>query len=103
MGETQSLRIRYTRPALTDLEVVLDTVSSRSPKGARSVQSRIQTFIELLADYPLIGARTNDPTIRRLLTSPYPYLVFYEVIGDEVIIHAVRHGSRDPSSMPGAD
>jgi toxin ParE1/3/4 len=97
------LRIRYTRPALADLTVVLDIVSSRSPKGARSVQSRIQTFVELLADYPLIGARTDDPTIRRLLISPYPYLVFYEVAGGEVIIHAVRHASRDPSSMPGAD
>jgi toxin ParE1/3/4 len=97
------LRIRYTRPALADLTVVLDNVSSRSPKGARSVQSRIQTFVELLADYPLIGARTDDPTIRRLLISPYPYLVFYEVAGGEVIIHAVCHASRDPSSMPGAD
>jgi toxin ParE1/3/4 len=97
------LRIRYTRRALADLEVALDNISSRSPKGAQSVQSRIQTFIELLADYPLIGARTDDPTIRRLLISPYPYLVFYEVLGDEIIVHAVRHGSRDRSSMPGAD
>jgi toxin ParE1/3/4 len=97
------LRIRYTRRALADLEVALDNISSRSPKGAQSVQSRIQTFIELLADYPLIGARTDDPTIRRLLITPYPYLVFYEVLGDEIIIHAVRHGSQDPSSMPGAD
>jgi toxin ParE1/3/4 len=82
---------------------VLDTISSASPRGARSVQSRIRTFIELLADYPLVGARTDDPTIRRLLVTPYPYLVFYEVLGDEIIIHAVRHSSRDPSSMPGAD
>ena len=51
----------------------------------------------------LVGARTDDPSIRRLLVTPYPYLVFYEVLGDEIIIHAVRHGSRDPSSMPGAD
>jgi toxin ParE1/3/4 len=97
------LRIRYTRPALADLEAVLDSISLRSPEGARSVQSRIQTFIELLAEYPLIGARTDDPTIRRLPIPPYPYLVFYEVVGDEVIIHAVRHASRDPLSMPGSD
>jgi toxin ParE1/3/4 len=103
LGKTQSLRIRYTRPALADLEVVLDTISLRSPKGARSVQSRIQSFIELLAEYPLIGGRTDDPTIRRLPIPPYPYLVFYEVVGDEVLVHAVRYGSRDPSSTPGAD
>jgi hypothetical protein len=32
---------------------------------------------------------------------PYPYLVFYEVKDDEVVIVGVRHGARDPGSMPG--
>jgi hypothetical protein len=47
--------------------------------------------------------RTADPTIRRLTTLPYPYLIFYEITDAEIIIHAVRHAARDPSSMPGAD
>jgi len=33
---------------------------------------------------------------------PYPYLIFYEVREGELIIHAVRHMARDPSSMPGS-
>jgi toxin ParE1/3/4 len=33
---------------------------------------------------------------------PYPYLIFYEATDGEIIIHAVRHAVRDPSSMPGA-
>jgi len=44
---------------------------------------------------------TEDSSIRRMTTSPYPYLIFYEVAGEEVIIHAVRHGARDPSDMAG--
>jgi plasmid stabilization system protein ParE len=43
------------------------------------------------------GAVTDDPTIRRIATTPYPYLIFYEVTDAEIIIHAVRHGARDPS------
>jgi len=96
------LRIRYTRPALADLEAALGAISSHSPKGSERVHSRIQTFIELLADHPFIGARTEDPLIRRLPIPPYPYLVFYEIGEDEVIIHAIRHAARDPSSMPGS-
>jgi toxin ParE1/3/4 len=52
--------------------------------------------------HPRIGARTDDPTIRRLATQPYPYLIFYEVTEAEIIVHAVRHSARDPSGMPGA-
>jgi len=36
-----------------------------------------------------------------MTVSPYPYLIFYEVTETEIVIHAVRHGARDPSSMPG--
>ena len=50
---------------------------------------------------PRAGTRTDDPTIRRVVASPYPYLIFYEATEDEVIIHAVRHGARDPSDTPG--
>jgi toxin ParE1/3/4 len=66
------------------------------------VQARIKTIIHLLVSHPLMGTRTDDPTILRMAAAPYPYLVFYEVTEDEIIIHAVRHGARDPSGMPGS-
>jgi plasmid stabilization system protein ParE len=57
---------------------------------------------DLLLRYPRAGAVTDDPTIRRVTTTPYPYLVFYEVTDAEIIIHAVRHSARDPSDNPGS-
>ena len=96
------MRVRYTRPALADLEAILGAIATRSPKGARRVQSRIQALIDLLALHPSMGARTDDPLIRRLPITPYPYLIFYEATMNEIIVHAVRHASRDPSSMPGS-
>jgi plasmid stabilization system protein ParE len=57
---------------------------------------------DVLLVYPNIGVRTDDPVIRRLMTAPYPYLVFYEVTDTEIIIHAVRHAVRNPSGMPGS-
>jgi len=62
----------------------------------------MKTIIDLLLLHPYMGRRTEDPVIRRMMVSPYPYLIFYEVTGTEIVIHAVRHGSRDPSSVPGA-
>jgi len=95
------VRLRYTALALADLDAVLDYIAARSPQGARRVQARLRAVIALLASHPRIGARTDDPAIRRAVAVPYPYLVFYEVTDDEIVIHAVRHAARDPAGMPG--
>lgn len=65
------------------------------------VKRRVEAIIELILLHPLVGATTDDPSIRRMITRPYPYLVFYEATKNELIIHAIRHAARDPSSMPG--
>jgi len=96
------VRLRYTLPALADLEAVLDHIAAHSPQGAQRVQRRIQAITELLAQHPGIGRRTDDLVIRRMGTPPYPYAIFYEATDREIIVHAVRHVARDPSGMPGA-
>jgi toxin ParE1/3/4 len=96
------VKFRYTLPALTDLAAILEYIDSHSPQGAAHVKSRIQAMINLLLRHPLIRSRTYDPVIRRMSTPPYPYLVFYEVTDDELIIHTILHSARIPSSVPGS-
>ena len=96
------MRLRYTLPALADLTAILDYIAAHSPQSARRVQARIKALTDLLLLHPYIGRRTHDPTIRRMTTTPYPYLVFYEVTESEIVIHAIRHAARDPSGMPGS-
>lgn len=96
------MRLRYTRPALADLDAILDYMAAHSPKSAARIHARIETVVNILVTHPNIGAQTDDPTIRRLTATPYPYLIFYEVAGEDIIVHAVRHGARDPTGMPGA-
>jgi plasmid stabilization system protein ParE len=62
----------------------------------------MQAIIDLLLVHPMIGTRTDDPTIRRMTTTPYRDLILYEVTDTEVIIHAIRHAARNPADMPGA-
>ena len=102
MEQTQVVRLRYTLPALADLDAILDYIAAHSPPGAKRIQARIQALIDLLLLHPYIGTRTDNPVIRRLATPPYPYVVFYEATENEIIIHAVRHQARNPSGMPGA-
>jgi plasmid stabilization system protein ParE len=61
------VKVRYTLPALAELDAILDYLALRSPQGAARVQARIKTFINLLSSHPLIGTRTDDLSIRRLV------------------------------------
>ena len=81
------MRLRYTRPALSDLNSILDYIAIHSPHGAARVHARIDAVVDLLRTHPHIGAATDDPTIRHVNTSPYPYLIFYEVAGAEIGDH----------------
>ena len=95
------MKLRYTPRAIADLREVLAYIEKQSPQGARKVHARIQRLINLTLDHPHVGARTSSKRLRRLVARPYPYLIFYEVADDEIVIHGVRHSARRPSSMPG--
>ncbi|MBS9478628.1 type II toxin-antitoxin system RelE/ParE family toxin [Ancylobacter sp. VKM B-3255] len=94
------MRLRYTRPAVADIRELAAYIAAHSPQSARRVSQRLRALIEHLPDQPFLGPQTEHPAIRRLTAWPYPYVIFYEVTPDAVIIHAVRHARRDPASMP---
>jgi plasmid stabilization system protein ParE len=60
------MRLRYTLPALADLASILDYIATHSPQGAARIHARIRAITDLLLKYPLAGAVTDDPTIRRI-------------------------------------
>jgi toxin ParE1/3/4 len=95
------VRLRYTPRALAELDEVLASIAERSPQGARRVHERIRAVTNLLLQHPRAGRATSLARLRRFVTSPYPYLIFYEVTDDEIIVIGVRHAARDPASMPG--
>lgn len=96
------MRLRYTPDAAAELDAVLTYIAERSPHGARRVQRRIQSVIDLLLRHPRSGRPTSLPPMRRIAVTSYPYLIFYEASEDEVVILGIRHAARDPASMPGA-
>jgi toxin ParE1/3/4 len=76
---------------------ILDYVEARSPQGAENVKRRLQAVISLLADHPDAGRRvTNKANLRRVVASPYPYVIFYQPDTTGIVIHGVRHAARRP-------
>ncbi len=88
------MKLRVTAPAARQLERLLDYIDARHPLGAQNVQRCIREIMQLLLRHPLTGHATSRSHIRRIVTFPYPYAIFYEVGEDEIIIHAIRHTAR---------
>jgi len=90
------VKVRYTRRAQRQMANILDYLEARSPQGAASVNRRLQAVIDLVADHPKAGRVTNKRDLRRVVASPYPYVIFYRLDATGIVIHGVRHASRRP-------
>ena len=67
-----------------------------NPRAALRVKSRIKMDAEMLGDFPFMARSTGKAGVRVLTVTPYPYLIFYTVRDDEVLILHIRHGARRP-------
>lgn len=97
------MRVCYSPRAISDLAGIAAYLVKRSPRGAESVDRGIRKTVELIAAFPGSGrALEQRPAVRVLPVGRYPYLVFYTVREDEVVILHIRHGARarvDPSQL----
>jgi plasmid stabilization system protein ParE len=59
----------------------------------------LERKLENLLEYPESFGIIHK-NIRRIILSKFPYLVFYTVKGNQVIILAVLHAFRDPAIWP---
>jgi toxin ParE1/3/4 len=93
------LKLIFTRRATRQIEAIIAYIARESPQGARRVRARLQTVTGLLIEQPYLGHVTDLAGVRRLLVTPFPYVIFYRITEDAVIIQRVRHTSRDPAGM----
>ncbi|KAB0681281.1 type II toxin-antitoxin system RelE/ParE family toxin [Aureimonas leprariae] len=97
------MRLRFTPPALAEIDEILTGIGSRSPRGAGKVRDRLEKIADSLRDHPYLGQATDIQPVRRLGLQPYPYILFYRIGETEVVIVGIRHAARDPGSMPGGE
>jgi addiction module RelE/StbE family toxin len=95
------VKLVFTRQAIRQLNTIIDYIAQESPQGARRVRDRLHAITSLLVEQPRMGQPTDLEGVRRILVSPYPYLIFYRVTEDALIIMRIRHAARNPSGAPG--
>jgi len=89
------VRLRFAPRARTDIADIYHYIFSHNASAATAVVRQIRFTGQLLARYPGLGRNTDIFGVRVFPTAGYPYLVYYRVVADEVVIIHVRDGRRD--------
>lgn len=90
------MKIRYTRRALVDLRLISEYIRQHVPQGADRARAIIQDQLARLETHPNLGRATAKRDIRILTITQLPYVVYYQIDEDAVLILHVRHQRRAP-------
>jgi toxin ParE1/3/4 len=69
------MRLRWTTPALPDLETIGDYIARDNPSAAAKIISRIFHQTDMLAGTPHMGRSGRVPETRELVISDTPFIV----------------------------
>lgn len=86
--------VRWTLPALADLDAMQDYVAERNPAAAFRLVNAILDRTEHLSQTPEIGRPGRVQGTRELVLADIGYVVAYR-LRDGVEILAVMHGARE--------
>ena len=89
------MRVRWTTPALRDLEAIGDYIErDNSAAVAARIVTTILEHVDNLASFPHIGRAGRVPGTRELAVVDTPFIVPYRVRDADIEILAVFHGAR---------
>ena len=86
------MTVRWTQPALRDLESLHEFVSEDRPSAATNMVERILSGIDALSRHPELGRKGRVAGTRELIISPY--VVAYRVKHSAVELIAIIHSAR---------
>jgi toxin ParE1/3/4 len=93
-------RIKYTPAAIDDMDEIFSYISQDNLHNAEIMLDKLNSLIGSLSDFPNMGSVLSDDDYT-LIKRGYrfivisPYLVFYRIVDNDVIIHRILHGRRD--------
>jgi toxin ParE1/3/4 len=93
------MRVIYTEEALENLDGILAYISANYPNIYEALESRLQSVIERIGDWPDSAQEIAErPGVRVVPLIRYPYKVFYRNTGHAIEILYIHHAARDDRS-----
>jgi plasmid stabilization system protein ParE len=76
------MKLRFTPRALQNITEVAEYLHARNPAAAERVRAAIYDSVKNLILFPHVGQLQHIPTVRRIVTKKYRYLIYYTVDHD---------------------
>jgi toxin ParE1/3/4 len=96
------MRLRYDSRAVADLDEIFSYIAQENHDAAKRVVGRIRLLSEQLTRSPRVGRMTDVPALFVRSVVTYPYVIFFTIAAEEIVVLHVRHTSRrapDPSEV----
>jgi toxin ParE1/3/4 len=94
------MRVRYTETALREVDEIFAYIVNHNVVAAAAIVERVEELVGQLGEFPFMAQETDIAGVRKFPLGRFPYVVYYAVQQDEVVILHVRHGARRPPSFP---
>ena len=88
------MRLLYTDVARREASDILAHIAQHNATAAEAVAHAIESTIARLFAFPLLGSQTDMAGVRMIVARPHPYLIFYSIEDDELVIRNIRHPAR---------
>lgn len=88
------MKLRWTRPALRDLEEIHAYIAERDLAAALRATRLLRVQAEGLTAHPRMGRAGRIDGTRELVVAGLPFVIAYRVTEAAVDILAIRHGAR---------
>jgi toxin ParE1/3/4 len=89
------MRIRWTAPAVADLESIKKYLDRHFPHFSRSTVLRLYEGVRSLKTMPERGRMGLRAGTREFILAPMPYIIVYRVREDAVEILRLYHGAQE--------
>ena len=90
------MRVVWSPSALQEILDIYTFIAKHNPRAASDLVDALLKLGDSLGNFPRKGRPVGDNL--RELTAVYPYIIRYELLGNEVTILQVRHGRRRPTN-----
>lgn len=90
------MKIKWTEPAVVDLENIRDFISRDSEYYGLVIVEKIFDAVDKLSRFPNIGREVpeiSSSNIREIILNSYR--IIYKLEEDNILILAILHGARD--------